>query len=312
MEFIRKRRNILKECMEEYSNIKDEIKSNCEEFISKIDNDIEFLGKYAEDKISVIIPDIIEKNLYVIDDLEDVLTIKEKADKIFSEAIINWCNKSIYDLMLEQFEVYITKYSKLYGYHEDALEKINDNRNAVISAYSDFRTKVKIIEIKPTEELIKEFLVLHDDFLNTINYEVTVVPNVKFLNTVTDGMKVMFMKSEEKAESMRIKIKNQVIENKNNIAAALSSNIIENLKGLSEKLQQEIKEIFEGTMKEITIDKLVVNEAVKVMESEHEEFSKKQEEAEILMKFINIEVLKYSKQVNSNMVYSDNKCYKLY
>ena len=49
--------------------------------------------------------------------------------------------------MLEQFEVYITKYSKLYGYHQETIEKIKDNRDTVISAYGDFTSKIKPIDI---------------------------------------------------------------------------------------------------------------------------------------------------------------------
>jgi len=213
--------------------------------------------------------------------------------------------------MLEQFEVYITKYSKLYGYHQETIEKIKDNRDTVISAYGDFTSKIKPIDIKPLEELLKEFLVLHDEFLNSINYEVTVIPNEKFLSTVAGGIKVMFMKSEEKAESTRIKIKNQVIENKDNIAAILSNNIMENLRGLSDKLKEEIKDIFEGTLNDITIDKNIVEQAEMDMTKSHEEITKKNEELEVLMKFVDVEVLKYIKQLDHNMVYNNSKCYKL-
>lgn len=307
----KERRYTLKECVSEYINLEDEVKSNYSEFLTKIEGDMEFLGKYAEEKISVIIPDLIEKKIDAIDDLEETSTLKDKAEKIFSETIVNWCNKNIYDLMLEQFEVYITKYSKLYGYHQETIEKINDNRDTVISAYSDFTSKVKPIDIKPLEELLKGFLILHDEFLNSINYEVTVIPNEKFLSTVADGIKVMFMKSEEKAESTRIKIKNQVIENKNNIAAILSNNIMENLNRLSDKLKEEIKDIFEGTLEDIALDKNVVEQADRDMTKAHEETTKKNEELEILMKFVDVEVLKYTKQLDYNIVYNKSKCYKL-
>ncbi len=307
----KERKYTLKECITEYINLEDEVKSNYNEFLTKIDSDMEFLGKYAEEKISVIIPDLIEKKLDAIDDLEETSTLKDKAEKIFSGAIVNWCNKNIYDLMLEQFEVYITKYSKIYGYHQETIEKINENRNTVISAYGDFTSKIKTIDIKPLEELLKGFLVLHDEFLNSINYEVTVIPNEKFLNTVADGIKIMFMKSEEKAESTRIKIKNQVIENKNNIATILSNNIMEHLKGLSDKLKEEIKNIFEGTLDDISLDKSVVEQGEKDMTKAHEELTNKNEELEVLMKFVDVEVLKYVKQLDNNIVYNKNRCYKL-
>jgi hypothetical protein len=307
----KERRHTLKECVTEYINLDDEVKSNYKEFINKIDGDMEFLGKYAEEKISIIIPDLIEKNLGAIDDLEETSALKEKAEKIFSKAIVNWCNKNIYDLMLEQFKVYITKYSKLYGYHQDTIEKINENRDTVISAYGDFRSKVKTLDIIPLEELLKEFLVLHDEFLNSINYEVTVIPSEKFLNTVADGIKVMFMKPEEKAENTRIKIKNQVIENKDNIATVLSNNIIEHLKGLSDKLKKEVKDVFEGTLEDIALDKSVVEQAEMDMTKVHEGFIKKNEELEVLMKFVDVEILKYTKQLDNNVIYNKSKCYKL-
>lgn len=308
----KERKYTLKECIAEYVNLEDEVRSNYNEFLNKIDGDMEFLGKYAEEKISVIIPDLIEKNLDAIDDLEETSALKEKAEKIFSEVIVSWCNKNIYDLMLEEFEVYITKYSKLYGYHQDTIDKINENRDLVLSAYSDFRSKVTTLDIKPLEELLKEFLVLHDEFLSSINYEVTVIPNEKFLNTVADGIKVMFMKPEEKAETTRIKIKNQVIDNKNNIATILSNNIIEHLKGLSNKLKEEIKDIFEGTLEDIALDKSVVEQAEREMTKVHDELTKKNEELEILMKFVDIEVLKYTKQLENNLVYDKSICYNIF
>ncbi len=171
--------------------------------------------------------------------------------------------------------------------------------------------KIKPIDIKPLEELLKKFLVLHDEFLNSINYEVTVIPNENFLSTVADGIKVMFMKSEEKAENTRIKIKNQVIENKDNIASILSNNIMENLRGLSDKLKEEIKDIFEGTLNDITIDKNIVEQAEMDMKKSHEEITKNNEELEVLMKFVDVEVLKYIKQLDHNMIYNKSKCYKL-
>jgi len=119
------------------------------------------------------------------------------------------------------------------------------------------------------------------------------------------------MKSEEKAESTRIKIKNQVIENKDNIAAILSNNIMENLRGLSDKLKEEIKDIFEGTLNDITIDKNIVEQAEMDMTKSREEITKKNEELEVLMKFVDVEVLKYIKQLDHNMVYNNSKCYKL-
>jgi len=119
------------------------------------------------------------------------------------------------------------------------------------------------------------------------------------------------MKSEEKAESTRIKIKNQVIENKNNIATILSNNIMEHLKGLSDKLKEEIKNIFEGTLDDISLDKSVVEQGEKDMTKAHEELTNKNEELEVLMKFVDVEVLKYVKQLDNNIVYNKNRCYKL-
>jgi len=307
----KKRRHTLEECLDEYTNIEDEIKGNYNEFISKIQGDIDFLGKYADDKIVNVIPDLIEKNLDSIDDLEDIATLKTQAEKIFGEAIVKWCNKNIYGLMLEQFEVYIAKYSKLYGYHKESIEKISENRNDVVSVYPEFRSKIKLIPCKPLEEVIKGFLDCYDEFLNSINYEVTVIPNEKFLSTVTDGIKVMFMKSEEKAENSRVRIKNQVMDNKENISAILSGNINQHLQGISDKLQGEVKEIFEGAINELAADKSVVSDTIKCIDDEHNEKMIENEEIETIMNFIKVEVLKYSKQVECNVVYSKNRCHRL-
>ncbi len=47
------------------------------------------------------------------------------------------------------------------------------------------------------------------------------------------------------------------------------------------------------------------------MTKSHEEITKKNEELEVLMKFVDVEVLKYIKQLDHNMVYNNSKCYKL-
>ena len=103
-----------------------------------------------------------------------------------------------------------------------------------------------------------------------------------------------------------------VIDNKNNIATILSNNIIEHLKGLSNKLKEEIKDIFEGTLEDIALDKSVVEQAEREMTKVHDELTKKNEELEILMKFVDIEVLKYTKQLENNLVYDKSICYNIF
>ena len=43
----------------------------------------------------------------------------------------------------------------------------------------------------------------------------------------------------------------------------------------------------------------------------HEGIIKKNEELEVLMKFVDAEILKYTKRLDNNVIYSKSKCYKL-
>ena len=81
----------------EYRNLLEDLNSNYEEFTNKVNGDMDFLGQYASEKMAVMIPDVIEKNLSAIDDLDDGGKIKDNAEKIFSGAIVKWCKKNIYD-----------------------------------------------------------------------------------------------------------------------------------------------------------------------------------------------------------------------
>lgn len=301
----------LKDCLEEYENIQDEINTNYNEFISKIKGDIEFLGEYADAKIESVIPDLIEKNIDSIDNLEDISILKAEAEKIFGEKITRWCKKNIYDLMLEQFEVYIAKYANLYGYHKESIAKIDKNRSGIVSVHSEFSSKMKEIYLKPLEELMKTFLEHYDGFLKNINYEVEVIPNDKFLVSITEGIKGMFLKSEEKAGNSRVKIKNQVMDNKENISGALSDNIKQHLEEVSNKLQCEVEKLFESAISEVELDKSMVKNIIKNIDAEHSEKMIKNEEIETIMNFIKVEVAKYTKQVEHSIVYSKNKCYQL-
>lgn len=308
----KERRYTISECGKEYAYIQDELNNNHKEFSDKVRGDINFLRKYAGDKIASIIPDLLEKRLAYIDDLEDVATLKEKAEEILGRSVENWCNKNIYKLMLEQFQVYIAKYSKFYSFHEETIERINENRKAVINSHPEFEESMINIEVKPLEELIQEFLVQYESFLQSINYRVPIIPNEKLLSAVKDGIKVMFLKSEEKAENLRIKIKSQVFENKENIIRLVIENIEDKLNGLEAQLQEAISEIFNGAKESVAKEKAMVEGAIAVIDNEYKAIEKKNKAVEAKMKFVKIEVLKFSRQVEDNIVYSGDKCYKLW
>ncbi len=308
----KERRYTISECGKEYAYIQEELENNHKEFIAKVKSDIDFLRKYAGDKIASVIPDLLEKRLDAIDDLEDMATLKEKAESILSTTVEAWCTKNIYKLMLEQFQVYIAKYPKFYRFHEETIERINDNRKVVIGSHPEFEESMVHIEIKVLDELIQEFLVSYEDFLQSIDYKVTVIPNEKLLSAVKDGIKVMFLKSEEKAENLRAKIKSQVIENKSNISELVTANIEEKLSGLEEQLEASIYEIFKSAKDSVAKEKAMVEGAIAVIDDEYKLIKEKNEAIEAKIKFIKIEALKFSKEVEAEMVYSEDKCYKLW
>ena len=264
----KEKRYIISECGREYSYIEEELSNNHKEFSLKVNKDIEFLRQYAGDKIASVIPDLLQTRFVAIDDLEDVANLKEKAEEILSRSVESWCTKNIYKLMLEQFQVYIAKYSKYYSFQEES-------------------------------------------YLQSINYRVTIIPNENLFSAMKDGIKVMFLKNEEKAENLRTKIKTLVLENVDNISKAVVENIEEKLGFLQEKLQEIINGIFQGAKECTAREKATVENAIKTLDEEYAKIEAKNTLVEAKMEFIEVEALKYSIEVATGVVYSEDKCYCL-
>ncbi|MEG2935187.1 MAG: hypothetical protein RR844_01710 [Clostridium sp.] len=307
----KEKRYIISECGREYSYIEEELSNNHKEFSSKVNNDIEFLRQYAGDKIASVIPDLLQTRFVAIDDLDDVANLKEKAEEILSRAVESWCTKNIYKLMLEQFQVYIAKYSKYYIFQEETLDRIEENRKTLISAYPEVEESIKTIEIKQLDEIIQEFLVNYESYLQSINYKVTIIPNENLFSAMKDGIKVMFLKNEEKAENLRSKIKTLVLENEENISNAVVENIEEKLGFLQDKLQEIISGIFQGAKECTAAEKAIVENAISTLDEEYAKIEAKNTLVEAKMEFVEIETLKYNIEVEAGVVYSEDKCYCL-
>lgn len=310
-ELHKKKRYVIKESIEEYRNLLEDLNSNYEEFTNKVNGDMDFLGQYASEKMAVMIPDVIEKNLSAIDDLDDGGKIKDNAEKIFSGAIVKWCKKNIYDLLLEQFQVCISRYSKIYDFHEATIERLSENRNKVLEVHEEFSDNVKIISKKNLEEILKDFLEYYDECASKMEFKATVIPSEHFLSSVADGIKVMFMKSEEKAETSRVKIKNQVIENKENIAEDLAQDVNSKLAELGKLINDEITEIFREVKEDMEEEKTVVENLLVTMDKQHEETSVNNEKIQGRINLLRTEILKFKKQVDNNLVYNEEKCYEI-
>ena len=213
--------------------------------------------------------------------------------------------------MLEQFELCVSSYSKLYGFHEETVEKLIENRNNILEVYPEFKEKFRVIEDKNLEELLKEFIEYYDTSISSVEYKTTVIPNEKFLNTVADGIKVMFMKSEEKAETSRMKIKNQVIANKENIANILSVGVNDKLVELGNLIKENLKSIFKEVEENLNSEKNIVNETIINIDKEQQQFDLSNAKLYETINLLQVEVLKYEKQINSGVVYYKNKCFSI-
>ena len=307
----KEKRYTISECGKEYAYIQEELENNHREFKAKVKSDIDFLREYVSEKITSVIPDLLETRLSAIDDLEEVSTLKDKAEDILSRTVEAWCSRNIYKLMLEQFQVYIAKYSKFYRFHQETIERISENRKVVIESYPEFKESMAIIKVKALDELLKEFLTCYEDFLQSISYKISVIPNENIFSAVKDGIKVIFLKPEEKAENLRAKIKSQVVENKKHIAKLLINNIEEKLKSLEEQLEVLIFEIFKDAIESIAKERSMVEGAIEVIDNEFNKVKAKNEVVEAKMKYIKIETLKYKKEINCNLIYSNDKCYNI-
>lgn len=303
--------NIIKGAYVEYKNMEEDSEGIYKLLTNKIKEDSEFLKDYINNKLNMIIPDILEKNLHLIDELNNMASIKEDSEKAINEIVVKWCDKNIYDLILEQFNVYLSKYGTLYEEQLEVLEEVEKNRNSVVQVYDGFSSEMNSIVSKSLEEFSQELLENYDKFLDDIDYEVDIMPNEKFFNSVSTNVKSMFMKPDEKLENQKVKMKTQIIDNKVAIASALCHKINGSIDQLQGKIQSEVEIIFKEVLRSIEIHKCAIEKIQEILRVEYEELNTNNKEIYNLIDFVNIELLKYETQINRGLVYYKDKCYNI-
>lgn len=307
----KKQISALKGAYSDYRRMEEDSEGIHQVLTNKVKEDCDFLKDYINNKLNMIIPDILEKNLNVIEELTNMNTIKEDSEKAVNDIVVKWCGKNIYDLLFEQFEVYRGKYGNIYEEELEILKEVEQNKNKVLAVHNDFKDQLTNISVKSLEEFLDDFIKNYGEFLNNIDYKVSIMPNEKFFESVSTNVKSIFMKSDEKLENQKVRIKTQILDNKVAITAELCNKINESINELQIKIQNEIHEIFKEVKTNLEIHKSVVEKIQEILRVEYEELSNNNKEIDRLLDFVNIELSKYETQVNKGIVYYGDKCYKI-
>ncbi|MEG0771724.1 hypothetical protein [Clostridium sp.] len=301
----------LSDSIYENKDIEAEIETILKEFIAKIKGDLEFLREYGDSKIKIALPDILENNLNVIDEFNDVKTIKGFTEEKLKEIIAKWCEENLQSLLWEQFNVYLSKYTNLYLEHMEIINKVEGNRKRVQTVCEDFNTEINEISIIPKEEVYDKFMNHYKEFLSELSYDIRVLRDEKMVDTVAITMKSIFLKAENRLDNVKNRIRLQVSEEKSQIADRLIEEVFIDLKGLGEKLQTEVETLFSDILKEVIMDRSCIEKRYHIAKLNHSELKNRNEEIEILLNLIREELGKFDEQVSLGIIYFNNKCYRI-
>lgn len=300
---------VMEEGIYESKTIETGITTDLKEFNEKIKNDLEFLREYAQNKMNIALPDLLEKNLNIIDELDDIKTMKSLAEDKFKEVIVKWCEENLKTHLWEQFNVYLAKYKNIYLEHMEVVKAIEKNRKNVEVVFEGLREEVSPVVTKTAEEILETLKNHYDEFLSGVDYDISLLPQEKLMQNVAYSAKTLFKKPEDKIESLRNKIKTTVIETKLDIIGRLIENIFKNLEQLCISLQEEIQELLEEIVKFTRGDVEVIQKNYDKVSLYYQELKNSNEEMGLLLSFIQIELNKYKLQTSHNIIYSKGKCY---
>jgi len=287
----------------------DELKLNIKEFKGKVESDLIFLREYLETKLNMYIPSIIEENVKLIDDIEDIKNIKEEAEYRMLEIINNWCSENIYKLLNEQFEVYLAKYEKVHEEQIELTSNIEENRKIILSVSDEFSKDSTKISFIALEELTNNFKVHYEDFINNLRFDVKILPKEGIIKSLKEGVRTVFVKSEEKTSNKKNYIKELLLEQKPIVASLICDKIFENIEELNLKLNIEIEKAFDNLILSVENDNIISNKIWEFKKLEHSELYARNEEIKSNILFINIEIEKYKRQLFNNMIYSEGAVY---
>lgn len=308
-EIISNKLKVMEEGIYESKTIETGITTDLNEFNEKIKNDLEFLKEYAQNKMNIALPDLLEKNLNIIDELDDTKTMKSLAEDKFKEVIVNWCEENLKSLLWEQFNVYLSKYKNIYLEHMEVVKAIEENRKSVEVVFEGFSQEVSPVATKTAEEILETFKNHYNEFLSGMDYDISLLPQEKLMQNVAYSAKTLFKKPEDKIESLRSRIKTTIIETKLDIIGRLIENIFKNLEQLCTVLQEEIQGLLEEIVKFTRGDVEVIQKNYDKVSLYYQELKNSNEEMGLLLSFIQIELNKYKLQISHNIIYSNGKCY---
>lgn len=310
-EIVSNKLKVMEEGIYENKTIETGIDTDLKEFEEKIKNDLEFLKEYSHNKMSIAIPDLLEKNLSEIDKFEDIKTVRSLSEEKFKEVIIKWCDENLNSLLWEQFNVYLAKYKNIYLEHMSIIKNIEENRKTVATVYEEFTKEILPIEIKTPEEVLESFKSHYSDFSNGVNYDINIFPQESLVQNFAHSAKGLFKKPEDKIQILRSRIKTTIIEVRLDITNKLVGNIFKGLEDLCLTLQKEVHSLFGEILKYTTKDIEIIEKNYDKVKLYYEDLKKRNEEMDTLLGFIKAEVNKYEAQLSYNIIYSNGKCYRV-
>ncbi|WP_010293195.1 hypothetical protein [Clostridium senegalense] len=301
---------LMEEASFKYKEFDDEVKSNIENFKDRVTQDTNLLQEYINTKINTIVPAVIEENVKVVDELKESKNIREEARNKVSEEILIWYKENMNKLMKSQFDIFLSKYEKIYFNELEVIRNINNNTNKVIPISGEFAKEFKEIKFIENHKLKEKISMCYEDYINSLDDEISLFPKKNVLKNLTSGLSTIFSKQNEKDGGKYETIKREIIEDSIIVCDNLYSAIFSSVEELTLKLHLEIENVYKELLEGLAQYKLLSNKILEIKKIERTELKNRNNEISKNIEFVNVQLEKYKKQILQGLVYNKGFVYK--
>ncbi|MBU5225834.1 hypothetical protein KQI36_04015 [Clostridium senegalense] len=301
---------LMEEASFKYKEFDDEVKSNIENFKDRVTQDTNLLQEYINTKINTIVPAVIEENVKVVDELKESKNIREEARNKVSEEILIWYKENMNKLMKSQFDIFLSKYEKIYFNELEVIRNINNNTNKVIPISEEFAKEFKEIKFIENHKLKEKISMCYEDYINSLDDEISLFPKKNVLKNLTSGLSTIFSKQNEKDGGKYETIKREIIEDSIIVCDNLYSAIFSSVEELTLKLHLEIENVYKELLEALAQYKLLSNKILEIKKIERTELKNRNNEISKNIEFVNVQLEKYKKQILQGLVYNKGFVYK--
>lgn len=308
-----KNKKIEVDSMEEASflakELEDEIKINVNNFDKKISNDLIVLKESLESRLFNSIPSIVEDSLFMVDEAEDIKNLNEIAKENITELVNKWCIHHIPNILKKEFDLYMVKYKGIYEEQMQLINRVVDNRNKIFILDKEKAKDFKLINVISYMEMDNEFRNCFEEFLNDINYEFKIFNKNNILRNFAKEISSIFAKQDEKILLKKESIKNNILDQKDNIPKIICDFIFDNIEVLEVKLRNIAEDTFSNLVVTLEEDTILSNKIWDEKKLEYATLKDLDGEIQLNIDYIYIEIEKYKKQLSYNKLYYNGLIY---